>query len=201
MTVEIRVENPQRHQGQTAVPGRRRVALLMKSLGGGGVQRSMLQLARGLLDRGVALELLVCRPTGEFRTLVPEGVPIVELPATPPGIARLKVLTTAPADWRALLLPVLVPLVSPWHLRYLTALTARLRQDPPDVLITSSTYLSLAALWARDAAQAPTAVMVSERGNLTSHVSHGRRRARSAHRRRRTRGAPAASPPARRAPG
>ena len=176
MTVEIPGNELLHRQGVTAASGQRRVALLMKSLGGGGVQRSMLQLARGLVERGIALELLVCRPTGEFRKLVPDGVPIVELPATPPGSARLKVLAAAPADWRALLLPVLVPPVSPWHLRHLTALTERLREEPPDVLITSSSYLSLAALWARDAARAPTAVIVSERGNLTSHVSHGRRR-------------------------
>ena len=157
-------------------PGSRRVALLLKSLGGGGVQRSMLQLARGLVERGVAVELLVCRPRGEFVSLVPEGVPVVPLPATPPLLARARVLAADPGAWRELLLPVLVPPVSAWHLRHLSALTARLREAPPDVLITSSTYLSLAALWARDEARAPTAVIVSERGNLTSHVSHGRRR-------------------------
>ena len=142
-------------------PGSRRVALLLKSLGGGGVQRSMLQLARGLVERGVAVELLVCRPRGEFVSLVPEGVPVVPLPATPPLLARARVLAADPGAWRELLLPVLVPPVSAWHLRHLSALTARLREAPPDVLITSSTYLSLAALWARDQARTSATVVTT----------------------------------------
>jgi glycosyltransferase involved in cell wall biosynthesis len=155
--------------------GKRRVALLMKSLGGGGVQRSMLQLARGLVERGVEVEILACRPDGKFRGLVPAGVSVVPLPSTPPGVGRLKVLATEPAAWRELLLPVLLPPVSSWQLRHLSALISRLREAPPDVLVTSATYLSLVALWARDAADARTAVIVSERGNLSSHTSHGRR--------------------------
>jgi len=159
-------------------PGQRRVALLLKSLGGGGVQRSMLQLARGLIDRGAALELLVCRPVGAFRELVPPGVEVVPLPATPPLLGRLRVLATEPAAWHELLLPVLVPPVSAWHLRHLDALTRRLREAAPDALVASSTYLSLVALWARDAAGARTGVIVSERGNLSHHLFHGRRRLR-----------------------
>jgi hypothetical protein len=90
----------------------RRIALLLKDLGGGGVQRSMLQLAGGLRERGARVELWVCRPRGAFRERVPPGVELVPLRASPPGLARLRVLQAEPAAWRELLLPVLLPPVS-----------------------------------------------------------------------------------------
>ena len=62
----------------TAVEGRH-VALAFSSLQGGGIQRVMLTLARGFLERGVRVDLLVVDPRGDLRPSVPSAARLVDL--------------------------------------------------------------------------------------------------------------------------
>ena len=62
----------------TAVEGRH-VALAFSSLQGGGIQRVMLTLARGFLERGVRVDLLVVDPRGDLRPCVPSAARLVDL--------------------------------------------------------------------------------------------------------------------------
>lgn len=105
-----------------------RVSLFFSDLAGGGTQRRMLTLARGLLERGDPVEIVVASGSGPFRAAVPRGAPVVPL-GNPwrrvPGLA-----------WRR---GLWVPLSAP-------TLAARLRAAPPDVLLASSTPANLAAV-------------------------------------------------------
>lgn len=58
-----------------------KISLLMISFAGGGVTRVMLSLAEGLLGRGIAVDLLVLRASGEFLPQLPPGVKVVDLRA------------------------------------------------------------------------------------------------------------------------
>ncbi|GAB3314541.1 glycosyltransferase [Haliea atlantica] len=58
-----------------------KISLLMISFAGGGVTRVMLSLAEGLLSRGIAVDLLVLRASGEFLPQVPPGARVVDLRA------------------------------------------------------------------------------------------------------------------------
>lgn len=115
-----------------------RVTLFFSDLSGGGTQRRMLTLARGLLERSDCVEIVVASGSGPFRAAVPLGAPVVPL-GNPwrrvPGLA-----------WRR---GLWVPLSAP-------TLAARLRAAPPDALLASSTPANLAAV--RAVAASGTAV-------------------------------------------
>jgi len=56
-----------------------RVALYHPALSFGGVERVMLNLARGLVEQGAAVDLVPANAQGEFREQVPAGVRLVDL--------------------------------------------------------------------------------------------------------------------------
>ena len=47
----------------------------------------MLRLAGGLVDRDIAVDLVVARATGDLSGQVPDGVRVVDLAARPPVVA------------------------------------------------------------------------------------------------------------------
>ena len=55
------------------------VALYMQSFAGGGAERVMVNLARGLAARGLRVDLIVARAEGPYLSLVPPGVRLVDL--------------------------------------------------------------------------------------------------------------------------
>lgn len=59
--------------------GRRRVAIVLPSFGGGGAERVVLTLARELDPARFAPEVIVIDGTGPWRTLVPDRIPITDL--------------------------------------------------------------------------------------------------------------------------
>ncbi len=74
---------------QTVKP-QQRIAIFIASLAGGGGERSMLNLAHGIADRGYAVDLVLARAEGPFMDEVREPVRIVDLKAS-------RVLTSLPA--------------------------------------------------------------------------------------------------------
>jgi glycosyltransferase involved in cell wall biosynthesis len=58
---------------------RTRVALFLPNLGGGGAERVTVNLARGLADRGVAVDIVLVKAIGPFCAQVPNGVRIIDL--------------------------------------------------------------------------------------------------------------------------
>ena len=77
---------------QTVKP-QQRIAIFIASLAGGGGERSMLNLAHGIADRGYAVDLVLARAEGPFMDEVREPVRIVDLKAS-------RVLTRLPARVR-----------------------------------------------------------------------------------------------------
>lgn len=67
-----------------------KIALFLPSLGGGGAERIMLNLAAGLSARGIDVDLVLATATGEYLDHIPEAVRLVDLGATRP-------LTAVPA--------------------------------------------------------------------------------------------------------
>ena len=58
---------------------RRRVALFVSSLRGGGAERAMLDIARGLSQRGLAVDLVLAKASGPYLDLVPPSVRVINL--------------------------------------------------------------------------------------------------------------------------
>lgn len=66
----------------SAGPQPERIALFLPQLAGGGAERSILNLAEAILDRGIVVDLVVAHPGGEFVSRVPAGVRLVALDAS-----------------------------------------------------------------------------------------------------------------------
>ena len=58
---------------------REHVAIYVPSLSGGGAERVMLDLATGLLDRGIRVDLVLVRAEGDYLSQVPIGLRLVDL--------------------------------------------------------------------------------------------------------------------------
>jgi glycosyltransferase involved in cell wall biosynthesis len=154
-----------------SVGSRRRVAIVLKDFGGGGVQRSMLRLAEAFLDRGLAVDLVVAATKGELLNDVPEGARIVELAMAPLSRARWHGLAADPRAWALLLRPKrgMSPLLKPLVQR-LPSLVACLREAQPDAVLTATPAYNVIAVWARRVSGLSSRVVISVRNRLSHPV-------------------------------
>lgn len=60
-----------------------KISLFQTGLAGGGAERVMLTLAKGLCDQGYVVDLVVCRAVGPLRDEIPDSVRLVDL-----GVSR-----------------------------------------------------------------------------------------------------------------
>jgi glycosyltransferase involved in cell wall biosynthesis len=148
--------------GKRAKARRRRVALLIRDLGVGGVGRNALQLARGLMDRGVAVDFVVKHERGPLRKLVPKGARIVVLEEGSPWEAKRLTLRADPWAFLYLLPSVIIPREPVGSYRRLPALVRYLEQTKPDGLISALAHQNLLAIAASRVVGGKTRVIVSE---------------------------------------
>jgi glycosyltransferase involved in cell wall biosynthesis len=153
-----------------------RVALVMRGLEGGGMQRCMLELGEVFTQRGCAVSLLVGDAGGAMRARVPAGVQLVPLAAQSPLAARATALRLLGRQ----ALP-LVGISMPRMLRHLTALAAELQRFDPQAVLAMGTQSNLAALWARELAGIDARVVLCECTTLSVAASRSRRRFRRAY--------------------
>lgn len=157
-----------------------RLALLLLSLTGGGVEQATLHLAGELARRGCGVDLLVCRPQGELLEAVPAAVRLVPLADTGTVRGRLAALQAAAGAWPALMRPVLLTSHASRALRHLPALARYLRSERPAALLSAKTPVNLMALWARRRAGVPLRLVVSEHAQLSAVATADRPAKRSA---------------------
>ena len=153
----------------------RRIALLLRSLEGGGMQRNVVALARGMVRRGYEVEVLAVDAAGVARRELPPAVRVHRL-ALGPRATGARALSTLLPDLgagdrlRLRFGPV------PSLLRALPALVAHLRARPPAGLIALGTQANLAALAARRLCGRPRRLLVSEHNVLSAVARNSRRR-------------------------
>jgi len=152
------------------------IALLMPTLEGGGVQRSMLHLARALADLGHRVDLVLYKAQGEFVDRVPSGIKVVALETAARWVGRLHAFRAAPEHLFQLAMPILLPRKPHGTLRCLPALVRYLRAERPAVLLSAEPDLNLVALWARRLAGLSVRTLISERIHLSTHLRDGAER-------------------------
>jgi len=173
VTDTARVAAPDaRPAGGDAGP-RHRLAFLLDSLEGGGVQRMTLAIARCCRKRGHAVDLLVCEAHGRLRGSIPDGVRLVELARSNPLFARALPVRADPGTLPALALAVVLPRKAHWTQAHLRALAHHLRRERPDALLAATPRLNLLAVWARRLAGTRTRLLVSERTAPTQNLARG----------------------------
>ena len=125
------------HETMTTVV--KRVALTLPSLAGGGAQRISLDLARGLLDRSVEVDLVVVRDEGPLRSSVPPGTDVVIL-----GGGRVSRAVPRLARYLRSRRPdAVVSAIS--HMNLCALLAARLVRPRVPVVVTHHNQLTVAA--------------------------------------------------------
>ena len=144
-------------------PAGRSIAVLMPDLGGGGVQKMTLSLAKALNARGHRVDLVVYEATGELEPQVPPELRLCRLDASTRLTGRLLALRADPGALPQLLLPVLLARKPAPTLVYLQALAAYLRAHRPDALLAAAPHQNLEAVWARRLAGVGTKILISER--------------------------------------
>lgn len=136
------------------------IAILLKSLRGGGAERVMLTLAAEFSRRGHRVELVLGRRRGPLLKALPEGVGVHELEVCP--MPRLvAALMRLPRDaWRdaGVMLLRKVPKI----VRTLPSLEAYLRAQRPDILLSTLPKANIVAAWARRLSATGTALVLRE---------------------------------------
>ena len=131
------------------MPGEGPVAMFLPTLGCGGVERNVLRTVRGLVSRGVSVELVLARAAGELLPEIPPGVDVINL-----GV---------PLGHGGLLLAV-------WPL------ATYLRRRRPIALWAHMTEANIVAVMARRLARVETWLILSEHASLGARVGRDLRR-------------------------
>ncbi|MDG1945489.1 MAG: glycosyltransferase [Halioglobus sp.] len=148
-----------------------RIAVVLPSLEGGGAERSMLNLTKGLLAQGRKVDLVLCQAKGAYLDEIPDGANMVELEPSGAVQARLIAATGSISDFCALLRPVLLAgKVAPETAR-IRSLQHYIKQTRPDAILSALTYANLTAIWAKRRSGSAVPVIVSERIALTSYCA------------------------------
>ena len=155
--------------GAAAATGVRRIAILLPSLEGGGAERSMLNLATGLLARGREVDIVICKNQGAYLDEIPVGARRVVLECSGTLGARLFPLVVRPDLLWPMLRTVVLPKKTPPETGRLRSLRNYLAAGEVDALISALPYANLLALWARKAAGATLPIVVSERIALLTY--------------------------------
>lgn len=151
------------------------LALFMRDLEGGGIQKTLLRLATSFSQRGHRVDLVVYKAKGPYLEHIPPGVNLVALkcPVFKPvarGLAFGYVLTADPPSVRSLPQALRQAWeISPW-LKPLPALRQYLRRARPQALLAAGSVLNCVALLARRLAATPTRLVVSEHDHLSSYI-------------------------------
>ncbi len=130
------------------------IALLLPELEAGGAQRVMLLLAREFIARGHRVDIVLLSSAGPLLNSVPEGASLVDLKARGYGFGGLG-----------------------FALSSVLRLTTWIKQERPDVLLSTINGANLVALLAQKLSAMPLRVVVREAASVKSINSNFRLRA------------------------
>lgn len=149
-----------------------RLALFTSALTGGGVQRSLRNLAIALVRAGYRVDLVVCHSDQQQAdALARAGVSVIALKRSPPMLGRWLAWRADPRATALLGPTVLWPLKTWSKIDYLAALRDYLKRAQPAGLLSAMTQCNLVAIWAHRLAGRPGRVVVSDRNMLSSFVA------------------------------
>lgn len=126
------------------------VSLFIRWLRGGGAERVILNLANGLAERNLKVDLIMLRVEGEYMNALHPDVRVVDLAARPtPSLAGWQMPTSFQSTGSML------------------KLVSYLKQYQPKSLIAATHYLNEVAVLAKHVSRVPTRVIVTEHTSLS----------------------------------
>jgi glycosyltransferase involved in cell wall biosynthesis len=149
-----------------------RIAFVLHGFGGGGMERSMLRLAEGLIARGFGVDFVVAEAIGELVGEVPPSARIVELDRVRFWRARVRGFAADPRAWRLLLQPrSRISLLKPL-LRRLPSMVDYFRRARPDAVLAAEPRFNLIAVWGRSLSGLGSRLVISERIQVSHHAAY-----------------------------
>lgn len=127
-----------------------RIAIFLRTLVAGGAERVMLNVAGGIVQKGVNVDLVLAKAEGDYLTLIPPEVRLVDLQASKLDQNRLFKLPSSFQSTTSL----------PKLLRYL-------KTEQPAALLCANHYPNEIAIIAKHLARVPTRLVVSEHTTLS----------------------------------
>ena len=124
-----------------------KLAIFLPSLEGGGAERTMLNLAKGISMRGYAVDLVLAQADGPYMTDVPDSIRLIDL-GEGRRVSRFKTI------------------------RRLPALVRYLRREKPNVMLSALVEANVVASCARLIARNPARVVVNEQNNLSQKTQN-----------------------------
>ena len=124
----------------------KKIAIFLPALYGGGAERTMLNLAQGIHQRGHDVELVLAQAEGPYMAQLPPSLPIVDL-------ARGQFVSSSRT------------------FRSLPALMRYLRRQRPDAMLSSLTRANVVALCARRLTGTPQRLVVNEQNTFSHSAS------------------------------
>jgi glycosyltransferase involved in cell wall biosynthesis len=143
-----------------------RIAFFLDHLQGGGIQKVWVTIAEALMQRGYAVDLVVCEAQGPLHAQIAERVRVVELRRSSRLQAGARYLAADPggsAPWLGL---VLVAARASATQPYFPALVRYLRLTQPRALYSATPHMNIEAEHALRLAGTPTRLIVSEHNTL-----------------------------------
>jgi glycosyltransferase involved in cell wall biosynthesis len=150
-----------------------RIALFIATLRGSGAERSTVNLANALADRGHPVDLVLGIGGGPFLKLVKPDVRVVHLGARS-ALGALALAPRRPRDFAALA-PMLASLDAPKTLGAIPRLASYLRRERPRALLSALDHGNIAAVIARDIADVPTRIVISQRNHFSADIDNAKR--------------------------
>ncbi len=149
------------------------IAIFLRALGHGGVGRTMLNLASGMVGKGHKVDLVLGRSQGRYLDDIPSGIEVFDLSVRSPYQA-LMALPYIP-KYSGTIAKMLFTQIPHWILGAIPGLSRYLDRNSPDALISALGYPNLVAILAREAARVETPIIVSTRTNLSLEVKNAPR--------------------------
>ena len=157
----------------TAAGDTGRLALFIRSLKGNGAERSTVNLAIALAERGLPIDLVLVRAEGAFLKYVPSNVRIIDL-KTKSGFKVLSLAKSRLSDFTALL-PV-IGIQPPISLGAIPALTKYLKDERPRAMLSALDLCNIAAVIAAEMAGVDTRIVISQRNHSSALFGGATRR-------------------------
>jgi glycosyltransferase involved in cell wall biosynthesis len=147
-----------------------KIAFLLESFKGGGVERNTLILSGLLADRGHDVLLATCRRDGPLAGDMDRRVRYHLLEPGTLLAGRLLAVKADPGGLPKLLLPVLLAMQPPKPLRHLKSLADFLAREQPHAVFAATPHINLLAIWARKLAGVNSRIILGERIQISHYL-------------------------------
>ncbi|MEM7021264.1 MAG: glycosyltransferase [Pseudomonadota bacterium] len=147
----------------------KRVAIVIPGFSGGGIERSLLELAEGMISRGLMVDLIVGYDHGDLRSEVPRQANVFPTALGKWRPARKLSLMADPISFPLLFRDKMAALAPMDSMRRLQSMVEHFKTLKPDGIVAAEATYNVLAVWAKRIARLRSRVVLSEHIQISMH--------------------------------